>query len=121
MTRLRSSAFALRATADKSSFGAARSAGLRARLGITRTCTIAVGVVLGSASRAFACPMCFGAEETSMVDGTKLGVLVMLAITLAVQGGFVGFFLYLRKRAKRIADVELDTEWSALQGASRTS
>jgi hypothetical protein len=65
--------------------------------------------------------MCFGAQETSMVDGTKLGILVMVAITLAVQGGFVGFFLYLRKRAKRIADVELDTEWSELQRPSRTS
>ena len=50
-----------------------------------------------------------------MVDGAKLGVLVMLGITLAVQGGFVGFFFYLRTRAKRIADVELDTEWSELQ------
>jgi hypothetical protein len=65
--------------------------------------------------------LCFGAEETSMVDGTRLGILVMLAITLAVQSGFVGFFLYLRRRAKRIAEVELETEWSALQRASRTS
>ena len=68
-----------------------------------------------------ACAMCFAAEETSMVDGTKLGVLLMLAISLAVQGGFVGFFLYLRKRAKRIADVEVDTEWSGLQRSPRTS
>jgi len=51
-----------------------------------------------------------------MVDGTKLGILVMLAITFAVQGGFAGFFLYLRKRAKRNAELELDTEWSRLQG-----
>ena len=50
-----------------------------------------------------------------MIDGTKLGILVMLGITFAVQGGFVAFFLYLRKRAKRIADVELDDEWSELQ------
>jgi hypothetical protein len=64
--------------------------------------------------------VCFGAEETSIIDGTKLGVAVMLGITLAVQGGFVGFFLYLRKRAKRIADIELDAEWSELQGSSRT-
>jgi len=78
-------------------------------------------VVIAGASSVLACPMCFGAEETSMVDGTKLGVLVLLAITLAVQGGFVGFFLYLRKRAKRIADIELDAEWSELQGVSRTS
>lgn len=67
------------------------------------------------------CPQCFGAVETSMVDGTKIGVLVMLAITLAVQGAFVGFFLYLRKRAKRSAEAELETEWSELQRASRTS
>ncbi len=68
-----------------------------------------------------ACAMCFGAQETSMIDGAKLGVLVMLAILFAVQGGFVAFFLYLRKRAKHIADVELDDEWSELQGAPRTS
>jgi hypothetical protein len=68
-----------------------------------------------------ACPNCFGAEETSMIDGTKLGIVVMLGITFTVQGGFLGFFLYLRKRAKRNADVELDSEWSELQRSSRTS
>ena len=67
-----------------------------------------------------ACTVCFGAQETSMIDGAKLGVLVMLAVLFAVQGGFVGFFLYLRKRAKRVADIELDTEWSELQKAPRT-
>jgi hypothetical protein len=56
-----------------------------------------------------------------MIDGAKLGVLVMLAVTLAVQGGFVGFFLYLRNRAKRIAEAELDNEWSELQRSPRTS
>jgi hypothetical protein len=77
-------------------------------------------VMIGGGSSVLACPMCFGAEETSMVGGTKLGVLVMLAVTLAVQGGFVAFFLYLRKRAKRFAEDELETEWSELQRASRT-
>ncbi len=81
----------------------------------------AAAVMIGGGTSLLACPVCFGAEETSMIDGAKLGVLVMLAITLAVQGGFVGFFLYLRKRAKRIADVELDTEWSELQRSPRTS
>jgi hypothetical protein len=82
---------------------------------IARIVTIAAALLLGVSSGAFACPVCFGAEETSMIDGTKLGVLAMLAVTLAVQGGFVGFFFYLRNRAKRIADIELDTEWSELQ------
>ena len=56
-----------------------------------------------------------------MIDGAKLGVLVLLAILFAVQGGFVAFFLYLRKRAKQVADVELDAEWARLQKTPRTS
>jgi hypothetical protein len=81
----------------------------------------AAAVVIGGSSRVFACPVCFGAEEGHIIDGTRLGILVLLAVTIAVQGGFVAFFLYLRKRAKRIADIDLDTEWSELQGgASRT-
>ena len=82
--------------------------------------TIAAIVIFGS-SRVFACPVCFGAEETHLIDGAKLGMLVLLGITLAVQGGFVAFFLYLRRRAKQIAEIDLENEWSELQGgASRT-
>ena len=95
--------------------------GTSIRLGITRVLTTAAAVLVGGNSSVFACPVCFGAEETSMIDGARLGVLVMLGVTFAVQGAFVGFFLYLRKRAKRIAEIDLDTEWSELQGgASRT-
>jgi hypothetical protein len=89
---------------------------------VGRAIITATAVVLGGSSSVFACPVCFGAEETSMIDGTKLGILALLGITLSVQGAFVGFFLYLRRRAKRFADTELDTEWSELQrGASRAS
>ena len=89
------------------------------RLG--KAVTTAALVAIGGSSSLFACPVCFGAEETSMIDGAKLGVLVMLAVTLAVQGAFLAFFLYLRKRAKRNAEVELDHEWSELQRSPRTS
>ena len=85
-----------------------------------RAVATASAVVMGGSS-VLACPLCFGAEETPLISGAKLGVLALLAVTLAVQGGFVGFFFYLRKRAKLIADVELDREWSELQGSSRTS
>jgi hypothetical protein len=90
-------------------------------LGITWALTTAAAVVIGGSSSVFACTVCFGAAETSIIDATKLGILVLLGITLSVQGAFLGFFLYLRQRAKRIADIDLDTEWSELQGgASRT-
>ena len=80
---------------------------------------IAVVVMLiVSSANAFACPVCFGAEETGMINGTRLGILVLLGITLAVQGGFLAFFLYLRKRAKTIADIDLENEWSELQGGA---
>jgi hypothetical protein len=63
--------------------------------------TTAAAVMIAGGSSALACPQCFGAEETTLLGGTKLGVLVLLAVTLVVQGGFVGFFLYLRRRARR--------------------
>lgn len=82
--------------------------------------TLALVITVGS-SKLLACPVCFGADETSMIDGAKLGILVMLGILFSVQGGFLGFFLYLRKRARRMADADLDMEWSELQRGRRTS
>jgi hypothetical protein len=95
----------------------ARQARLR---GLATAVVTAIVVMTGGSSTVLACPVCFGAEETSMISATRIGVLVMLGILFAVQGAFVGFFLYLRKRAKRSADDELDHEWSKLQGAPRT-
>jgi hypothetical protein len=88
------------------------------RIGSTRVLTMAAAMVIGGSSSVFACPVCFGlldAEDSSMIDGTRLGIVVLLAITIAVQGSFVGFFLYLRRRAKHIAEVDLDSEWSEFQ------
>jgi len=79
----------------------------------------AAAVMFGGGSTLLACPVCFGAEETTMVAGTKIGVFVLLGVLLVVQAAFAAFFLYLRKRAKQAADIELETEWSELQN-SRT-
>lgn len=94
----------------------------RPRRTLTRAVLTIAAVVIGGSSSVFACPVCFGAEETALIDGAKLGILVLLGITIAVQGAFVAFFFYLRRQAKRISDVDLDAEWSRLQrGGSRTS
>ena len=83
--------------------------------------TTAAAVILGGSASLFACPLCFGAEETPLIDGARLGVIAMLGVLFVVQGAFVAFFLHLRKRARQNADVELDLEWSELQRGSRTS
>ena len=88
-------------------------------LAIARVLIAAAVVLFGSSTDVFACPVCFGAEETHLIDGTKLGILALLGVTLSVQGAFVGFFVYLRNRAKRIAEIELDDEWSELQRSPR--
>ena len=95
---------------------------------LSKRCSLGVGgwklipvMLLGGSSSVLACPVCFGGAEGSLIDGAKLGVLALVAVTLAVQGAFVAFFLYLRKRAKYAADVELETEWLDLQRGSRPS
>jgi hypothetical protein len=90
------------------------------KLRILRILGITIAVLGGSSSSVFACPVCFGAEESSMIHGNRLGILALLIITFAVQGAFVGFFVYLRNRAKRIADMDLDSEWSELQRSPKT-
>jgi len=91
------------------------------KLTIRQLLTTAAAVMIGGGTSLLACPLCFGAEETPLINGAKLGVLALLGVLFAVQGAFVAFFLYLRKRARQNADVELDMEWSELQRGSRTS
>ena len=100
---------------------AASARQVRIRLTTARQALMTAAILLIGNPSAFACPVCFGAEETSMIDASRLGILALLLVTFAVQGAFVGFFLYLRKRAKLIAEIDLDNEWSELQGgATRT-
>lgn len=66
---------------------------------------------------ALACPACFGDAEGPMIDAARLGTFLLLGVTLAVQGGFVAFFLYLRRQARKTQDQALDAEWSSLQRA----
>lgn len=99
--------------------GSARVAWVR--IGIRSAFTTAAAVMIGGGTSALAAQAAQLAGDTSIMDGAKLGILVLLAITFAMQGAFVGFFLYLRRRAKRIADIDLETEWSEVQRSPRRS
>ena len=73
--------------------------------------------LLTAPAAASACPSCFGQADGPMVDAARLGIWLLLGVTVCLQGGFLAFFLYLRRRAARAArrEHEIDAEWSRLQ------
>jgi len=63
-------------------------------------------VALIAAPRAaLACPVCFGQNDSPMASAAKLGILVMLAITVGVLAAFASFFIYLMRRAHMAAKI----------------
>jgi len=67
-----------------------------------RTVPVVVGLWLfGSEQAAWACSVCYGAAEGSMIDAARAGVWFLLGAVFLMQGAFVLFFLYLRRRARR--------------------
>ena len=76
---------------------------------------LAVLALLAAEAPAFACPSCFSQAQGPLVDAARLGMWLLLAVTLGLQGAFVAFFLYLRRRAAKAAGQALDDEWSGLQ------
>jgi len=76
---------------------------------------MALVALMASEGQALACPSCFGQAEGPMIDAARLGIWLLLGVTLCLQGAFAAFFLCLRRRARRAADQALDEEWSRLQ------
>jgi len=74
-----------------------------------------------SAPAARACQACFGAEDSPIIDGAKAGAWMLIGLTFCMEAAFVGFFIYLRRRAKRASSIELDSEWRELQRNTRWS
>ena len=63
-----------------------------------------------------ACAACFtGDVQSPLTDGARVGVWLLLGVTLSVQGGFAAFFIHLRRHAKRAQAAQLAAEWSELQ------
>ena len=81
---------------------------------VGRVVLVASAMVL-TADAARACTACFGAEDSPLLHGARLGVWLLGGVTVCVQAAFVAFFLYLRKRSKLAGEMELEREWAALQ------
>jgi hypothetical protein len=62
--------------------------------------------LLAAPRAAFACPVCFGDVNTPMALAMNLGILFMLIVVAGVLGGFASFFIYLIRRARRVAEQE---------------
>jgi hypothetical protein len=63
-------------------------------------------LTLGVPRAALACPVCFGNSDAPMAIATNTGIIFMLGIVGAVLCGFASFFIYLMRRAKRVATQE---------------
>ena len=63
-----------------------------------------VAAIVAFAPRAaFACPVCFGENDSPLALGINYGIFVMLGLIGGLWIAFGSFFIYLRRRA-RIAD-----------------
>ena len=67
---------------------------------------IAAVMALAVPRAALACPVCFGDSNAPMAIATNTGIIFMLGIVGAVLCGFASFFIYLMRRAKRVATQE---------------
>jgi len=74
------------------------------------------------AAPALACDVCYGAASTSspLVSGARLGVFLLLGITVVVLGGFAKFFFYLRNRARQAETEQIASDWAQFQRSSST-
>jgi len=83
---------------------------------------LVAGGLLGTlaAGPAMACEVCYGgaANGAPMVTAARLGVFLLLAVTVAVLGAFTRFFLYLRARARQAEIDGIASEWAQFQRSS---
>lgn len=62
--------------------------------------------VLAAPRAALACPVCFGDANSPLTIATNMGIIAMLVVVAGMIGAFATFFIYLNRRAKRVAEQE---------------
>jgi hypothetical protein len=71
-----------------------------------KTFFILMLLVLAAPRAALACPVCFGDSNSPLAIATNMGIIAMLVVVAGVLGGFASFFIYLMRRARRVAAQE---------------
>jgi hypothetical protein len=62
--------------------------------------------VVAAPRAALACPVCFGDANSPLTIATNMGIIAMLVVVAGMIGAFASFFIYLNRRAKRVAAQE---------------
>ena len=70
---------------------------------------------------ALACPVCFGQNDSPMATATNMGIIVMLAVVVAVLSGFASFIIYLNRRAKLAAAMSAPAEGGLYEPSKGTA
>ncbi len=82
---------------------------------------VALAILFIQTAPAAACTVCYGEDNGSaMMTSARLGVFLLLAITMVVLGAFAKFFFYLRTRARQAESETIASEWAHLQRSSST-
>lgn len=80
---------------------------------------VAVAFLIGAlwSAPGLACSVCYGndADGSPLLTAARLGVFLLLGITVALLGGFAKFFFYLRNRARQAESESIASEWAQLQ------
>jgi len=65
---------------------------------------VAASLLICAAPRpALACPVCFGNSDAPMAVATNTGIFFMLGVVVVMLAAFASFFIYLIRRANRLA------------------
>jgi len=62
--------------------------------------------MLAAPRAALACPVCFGDANSPLTIAANMGIIAMLVVVAGMIGAFASFFIYLNRRAKRVAAQE---------------
>ena len=66
--------------------------------------TVLTTLMLAAPRAAFACPVCFGQNDSPMAAAANMAIILMLVIVVGVLAAFASFIIYLMRRARMVAD-----------------
>ena len=68
--------------------------------------TLITLALIAAPKAALACPVCFGNSDSPLAIATNMGIIAMLVVVAGMIGAFATFFIYLNRRARRVAEQE---------------